>query len=148
MENFKREIWKKDGHHFEYDSLNQLQIHQILDRLAKICNASIDSIDSPAIFAKISEILGKEDILLSINEKDGFKDMCSLLKVDVSKNSTIYVIWNYNNVDEIKTSVLQEYWDYIWYGTSDEMCLLYFSDIESLVMITDYGTIYSTIQRK
>ena len=143
MEDFKKEIWEKDKLYLEYDSLNYLQIQQILCELAKLCNISVDDINDSSIFTKMSEILNKEDVLLNINEKEGFKDMCSLLKMNVQQNNTIYVIWNYNNIDKIKASVLQNYWDYIWFGASDEMCLLYFSDIESLVMVTDYGTIQS-----
>ena len=143
MKDFKREIWEKDGHHLEYDSLCQLQIHQTLYRLAVLCNVSIDSIEDSSIFIKMSEVLKKEVVSLNINEKEGFKDLCSLLKLDISKDGTVYIIWNYNDVDKIKVYVLQQYWDYVWFGTSDEICLLYFPDIESIVMITDYGTIYS-----
>ena len=143
MEEFKKEIWEKDNLHLEYDSLNYLQIQQIQHRLAKLCNVSADSINDPSIFIKMSKILKKEFVLLNINEKEGFKDMCSLLKLNVHQNSSIYVIWNYNKIDKINVYVLQNYWDYIWFGASDEVCLLYFSDVESLVMINDYGTIQS-----
>ena len=143
MEDFKKEIWEKDGYRLEYDSLNQLQIRQILHRLTEICSIPIDNIDNPAIFTKMSDMLSKKLVLSTINETDGFKDICSLLKLNIPKNSTVYIIWNYNTIDKIKACVLQDYWDYIWYGTSDEMCLLYFPDIESLIMITDYGTIQS-----
>ena len=141
MEDFKKEIWQKDKLHLEYSSLNYLQIQQILDSLAKLCNVSVDSINDSSIFIKMSEILDKKVVLLNINEKEGFKDICSSLKLNVYLNSSIYVIWNYNNIDKISLYVLQNYWDYIWFGASDEVCLLYFSDIESLIMVNDYGTI-------
>ena len=141
MENFKKEIWERDNLHLEYSSLNNLQIQQILHRLAKLCNVSVDSISNSSIFIRISEILKKETVLLNINEKEGFKDMCSLLKLNLHIDDSTYVIWNYNNIDKISVFNLQNYWDYIWFGASDEVCLLYFSNIESLIMVNDYGTI-------
>jgi hypothetical protein len=143
MEDFKREIWEKDKLCLEYDSLSYTQIQQILNKFTVIYNIPIDSIDNSSIFDKMSNLLNKEVILLNINEKDGFRDMCLLLNLNISQNSAVYIIWNYNNVDKINIYILQNYWDYIWYGSSDEICLLYFPDSESLVMITDYGTIYT-----
>ena len=143
MEDFKKEIWENDNLHLEYNSLDSLQMQQILHKLAKLCNISVDNINNSSIFIKMSEILKNEVVLLNINEKEGFKDMSLLLKLNAHQNNSVYVIWNYNNIDKISVDVLQNYWDYIWFGASDEMCLLYFSDIESLVMVTDYGTIQS-----
>jgi len=143
MEDFKKEIWENDNLHLEYNSLDSLQMQQILHKLAKLCNISVDNINNSSIFIKMSEILKNEVVLLNINEKEGFKDMSLLLKLNAHQNNSVYVIWNYNNIDKISVDVLQNYWDYIWFGASDEMCLLYFSDIESLVMVTDYGTIKS-----
>lgn len=40
-------------------------------------------------------------------------------------------------------SCLSKYWDYIWYGSSDEMVLLYFDEYEKVLLITDYGVVYS-----
>ncbi|SHF00744.1 hypothetical protein [Dysgonomonas macrotermitis] len=141
MDAFKRQIWEKDNLNLEYSSLNNLQTQHILYKIEKLCNISVDSINDATIFIKICKRLNKEYILLNINEKDGFSDLCSLLKLDMRQTSTVYVVWNYNEIDKFRASVLHYYWNYIWYGASDEMCLLYFSDIEVLVMITDYGNI-------
>ena len=141
MEDFKKEIWNKDKLHLEYSSLNNFQIQQILHRLAKLCNVSADTISDSSIFINMLEILKKEIVIQNINEKEGFRDMCSILKLNLHPNNSTYVIWDYNNIDMINAHNLLNYWDYVWFGASDEVCLLYFSDIESLIMINDYGTI-------
>lgn len=141
MEKFKREIWEKDELHIEYDSLDYQQIQQILYKIVKEYNVTIDNLNNSSFFINMSDILKKSVVLLDINEKDGFKDMCSLLKLNILQNSIVYVIWNYTDIDRFQACTLQKYWDYIWYGTSDEVCLLYFADIKSFVMINDYGTI-------
>lgn len=141
MEDYKIDIWKKDKINLEYELLNDLQIHQILHKIARLCNISIESINYSSIFFKMEETLNKKFVLLNINEKEGFRDLCLFLKLNIHQDSTVFVVWNYNDIDKISVSLLLNYWDYIWYGTSDEICLLYFSDIELLVMINDYGTI-------
>ena len=67
MEDFKKEIWENDNLHLEYDSLDYLQTQQILHRLAKLCNISVDSINNSSIFIKMLEILNKKNVLLSID---------------------------------------------------------------------------------
>lgn len=106
MDKFKREIWKEDNLDIEYSSLNNLQVQKILYKLSEICNIPITKIDASSIFNEMLEVLTKEYILLNINDKDGFKELCTTLKLDIFHQSSIYVIWNYNEIDRIKSDVL------------------------------------------
>ena len=136
METFKIQIWKEDGLDLKFSTLNSSAIQRIIYDIEVKYNTTVLS------FSDLQSILNTELILLGINESDGFKSLMYLLNLDFPADTIVNVIWNYNEVDQIKYDVLQDYWDYIWYGTSDEMCLLYFPNIRFLAMLTDYGTIY------
>jgi hypothetical protein len=144
MENFKIEIWIKDGIHIEYNSLNRVQSMQLLDTICMNYNIIFDKDKQSSFFIQLSDSLQNEISLYDINEPEGFKNLCTLLKIDIFPDQLVYVIWNFNDIDAIQSNVLKDYWDYIWYGTSDEMCLLYFSLSKQIVLITDYGSINYT----
>ncbi len=142
MEEFKIKNWEKEKLNLEYTSLNKFQNQQIITEIANKYSLLEDSLCDSAFFIKVSEIFIKKNVLLSINDHNGFKDLISMLNLNVSEDSYVNVIWNSNCIDQFKCYILNDYWDYIWYGPSDEMCLLYFSEIQFLILITDYGTIY------
>lgn len=94
------------------------------------------------MFVDIFDLFDKKIVLLDINNSDGFENICSSINISDNINEPIYVIWNYDEVDKISINTLRKYWYYIWYGASDEMCLLYFPQSKLLLLDTDYGTIY------
>jgi hypothetical protein len=142
METFKIDIWKKDKLNLKYISLNHAKIQEVMNKIAEKYKISTESLNNSSLFVKMSEILKKEIILLDINEPKGFKELIGLLQLNLSQDSLIDIIWNYNSIDQVEYSVLSDYWDYIWYGPSDEMCLLYCHSTQLIIMVTDYGTIY------
>ena len=79
--------------------------------------------------------------LSSINEEDGFKNLCSLFKIELKEKENVFVLWNEQNIDIFLMSDLYNFWDYIWYGPADECCIIYFPN-NILFMINDYGIIY------
>ena len=77
-----------------------------------------------------------------INECNTFPKILSLLNGKVDMEADVYLVWNHRNIDKMTLSCLSKYWDYIWYGSSDEMVLLYFDEYEKVLLITDYGVVY------
>lgn len=140
MEEFKVEIWRKDNINVRYQSLGQVEIQKIIDDIANKLKIRL-SCDS-LLFTQLSEIFIDQMILLNINEPDGFECLISKFNLKIPGDVVVNVIWNYDSVDCFEIDVLKKYWEYIWYGTSDEMCLLYFPEISFFVILTDYGTMY------
>lgn len=62
--------------------------------------------------------------------------------IELQEQNSAVILWNNKEGDLFECRTLINHWDYIWYGTSDEMCLLYFSDVQFGVLITDYDAIY------
>ncbi|BEG99979.1 hypothetical protein [Bacteroides sedimenti] len=140
MEEFKIMIWKEDNINIRYRSLDQAEIQKLLDDISDKLNIKIycDSF----LFTKLSEILMDQVLLLNINEPDGFECFISKFNLHIPGNIPVNVIWNYDSVDCFEIDELKKFWEYIWYGASDEMCLLYFQEINFIIMLTDYGTMY------
>jgi len=141
MENFKKEIWEKDNLDLKYSTLSNSEIEEIMHDIEMQYDITISF--NSSFFIDIFEKFNSEIILLDINESTGLKHLISSLNLNILSDSIVNVIWNYNGIDQFKFETLQKYWEYIWYGPSDEMCLLHFPSIQLLLMITDYGTIYS-----
>jgi len=142
MEKFKQEIWKKNALNIKFDSLNSMHTQSLMNYFKLKYDIQLAFSDNATFFNEVFSVLKKEEVILSINEKNGFIQLCQLLNIDISQTDFVTIIWNLNNSDRIKLNVLLEYWEYIWYGTSDELCLLYFSKKDLFILISDYGTIY------
>jgi len=140
MEDFKKEIWEKDHLDLEYSPLDCSSIKNILYNIENQYKISISS--NSSFFKEISMVFKNKLILHEINDSTGFENLIYLLNLDIQPKTIINVIWDYNEVDQFESATLKNYWDYIWYGPSDEVCLLDFPSHNLLVMITDYGTIY------
>lgn len=140
MEEFKVDIWRKDNIDVRYKSLNQVEKQKIIDDIAGKLKIRLSS-DS-ILFTKLLKILIDQIILLNINEPDGLECLVSKLNLNISEDTIVNVIWDYDSIDCFEFDKLKKYWEYIWYGTSDEMCLLYIPEVSFFVVISDYGTIY------
>jgi len=143
MEDFKKEIWKNDNLDLAYSSLNYSEIEEIMHDIELQYDITISF--NSSFFIDISEMFNIKLTLLDINEPKGFEHLISSLNLNMLSDSVVNVIWNYNGIDQFKFETIQKYWEYIWYGPSDEMCLLHFPRIQLLLMITDYGIIYMHI---
>jgi hypothetical protein len=72
---------------------------------------------------------------------EGFKDFLKHFNINLY-NEEVLLIWNNTKVDKFKISFLIEYWDYIWYGSSDEVVILFFPFLNKSFLITDIGNVY------
>lgn len=142
MKDFKKNIWKEDGICLQYVPLDDTHIMQIMNHIASMYDISINSLNNSSLFDNIFNLFNKEIVVLDVNSDEGFKEICTSLNISETRDESIYVIWNYDDIDRVSMNMLREFWSYIWYGVSDEMCLLYFSKSNLLLLVTDYGTIY------
>jgi hypothetical protein len=141
MEEYKIINWEKDNIDIKYTSFYETLYKNVFDDITKMYHLKTNFFANNSFFCNMSNVLKNEIILLSINEQTGFADLLEHINLQISHNEDIVVIWNYNEVDSIKCKYLKKYWDYIWYGVSDEMCLIYIPRLKKLFHITEYGTI-------
>lgn len=141
MDEFKKDILKKENVSFHYDSLNEQQVLELLYQLADKYDIAFHIINSSSIFNCMYSIL-KNEYIVNVNDENGFYLIRTSLKLSINDDDDVFIIWNYNDIDKIKVYILQRYWDYIWYGAADEMCIICDPKNNSLFMITDYGTVY------
>ena len=142
MEKFKIEIWEKEGLNINFRPLNDIYIKKIIKNINKKNNIPIFNHSHTSFFEELLKYMHYELIFLEINMSQGFKELISLLNLNLSENDYVDVIWNYNEAEQFKYNILADYWEYIWYGASDEMCLIFIPNIEFPFVVTDYGTIY------
>lgn len=142
MKDYKENIWKEDGVCLTYESLDKVQITRMMNYISKTFGLSKKSLNASSMFVEIFDEFDKKGIVLNINNSNGFKEICSLLNINLDINELVYVIWDFDDVDKISIDDLCRNWDYIWYGVSDEMCLLCLPQFPILLLITDYGTVY------
>ena len=141
MENFKIDILKEENIDIKYESLNNKQVIQIItDIESQYGNISQEG---KSFFDIIRNNLSHEEIELStINKEEGFRDLCSLFNMELKEKKEVFVLWDEQNIDIFSMSDLYYYWNYIWYGSSDECCIIYFPDNKTLFMVNDYGIVY------
>ena len=143
MEKFKIENWEKNNENIEYTSLKEGDVNEIIKRISKLLHLPFNEINNNHFFVNILNKLNVHIEISDINECNTFPKILSLLNGKVSMETNVYLVWSHNSIDKITLSCLSEYWDYIWYGPSDEMLLLYFDEYEKILLITDYGVVYS-----
>ena len=141
MEVYKKEIAEKEGLCHFYKTLDKLEVNQLIRKIETIYGAI--HVEDKILFSEIpNTILSQKYDVPTINQYNGFETLYSLLGVNMQEEDAVYVVWNYHDVDMFSLKNLIKYWEYIWYGPSDECCLLYFAKNNLLVMPTDYGTVY------
>jgi hypothetical protein len=142
MDIFKIENWKKDNKFIDYVSLSTSEIQEKIQEIAKLCNLDFDNIYNNSLFSNTLKVLHTHIVIQDINEPNTFYQILPLIKNEISMETHIYLIWDYDSVDKIKLSCLAKYWDYIWYGPSDEMVLLFIPEIQLILLVAEYGVVY------
>jgi hypothetical protein len=139
MEAFKIDNWKRDNIDINYLSLDssktEMMMHSIATHFGVLFNKE-------NLFIKMQDILEEYMVILDINEEQGFKILSDSMNIQCAPNDKICIIWDVDTIDMFNYSTLLQYWDYVWYGTGDEACIVLFPNVNHIVMITDYGTIY------
>jgi hypothetical protein len=143
MRRFKIENWEMDGLNIEYSSLNSVHIQMIMCKLSNEYGISVDELCNQSFFKRMLEFIKSPIVISNINEDDGFRDLLSALDIIENEENNVYIIWNYDGVDKLNINTLQKYWGYIWYGRSDEYCILFFPSHHKFVIVADYGVVYN-----
>jgi hypothetical protein len=136
MEKFKLEIYKNDrGEPFPmYRSLNSIERKEIITEIANI----IELQSSVELFKNIESKLLYEDY----DEEFTYSLECILDSFGFSLEGKLFVVWNANDIDEFSIITMREFWEYIWYGNSDEAVILYQQEFCKVIMITHYGRVF------
>ena len=138
MEQFKIANFEK-SHDFklEFTTLTEEMSLNIISEILKHAGGSTNEIVN--FFSIVAKGISNSFLFNSINSKHGFTDLLEANpKLQTDK---LLVIWdNDQPVDSFSTQILAKYWDYIWYGTSDEAMVL-FSPNKFIILISDWGEI-------
>jgi len=76
MEKFKQEIWKKNALNIKFDSLNSMHTQSLMNYFKLKYDIQLAFSDNATFFNEVFSVLKKEEVILSINEKNGFIQLC------------------------------------------------------------------------
>lgn len=84
---------------------------------------------------------------ITVESTNELTEIFNQLNLNISNDSVVYVVWDFESIDVFKYKEISKYWDDIWYDTSDEIILLCTEGY--YILITDYGEIrYSNCNNK
>ncbi|MDP2385336.1 MAG: hypothetical protein Q8M29_03110 [Bacteroidota bacterium] len=140
MEKHKFDNYYKD---FESD----LEVKP-LDRLnsKKIFNQFYDQINHKIgkenFFKDISESITEKISIIDINDRIGFNNIIKKIdNVTFYNTEKCFLIWDSETgIDQCDFSLLTKYWDYIWYGPSDESMIVFIPG-KLILLVSDWGEI-------
>ena len=135
MEKYKLENFQKEygGKKLNFIPLGSYEVQVFKNRLRNEL-----SVESELSLLSLWEIL--ESTKFNIDTTDNLSQIFKNLKINISNDVNVYVIWNLNNeIDFFKYEELSQYWEDIWYDTSDELVLLYAQGF--YILISEWGEI-------
>ena len=136
MEKFKFDIYLKEtGNLFpEVESLNSYDRAVILSNILKLLGLNKNS----ELFVEIERNLSSKDF-----DEDYVQNINKILKgFNFETTDYLFLVWNNDDIDKVKTKVLIENWSYIWYGDSDEAVVVYDNENSKILLITHYGRVF------
>lgn len=119
----------------EYFALENEECKQLVNTISNdLLNKDIDS----EFWKDIVNVLRCKQYM----DVDTLKLKDVFIDCEFNCKDDIYIIWRKDEVDVMKTSLLIEYWDDIWYPPSDELVILYCGTTRKLLLITHWGNVY------
>lgn len=144
MEDFKNRIFEDEhpGQKMIYRTLSESDSVKVLADISQLVNAD-KPLNSKTFFPFLESAL-TDGIAL---DEDDLATNTGLKKIfataNLEKSSPVFVIWSFDElVDTFNFSDLLKYWDYIWYGSSDEAVILFFPSSGFILLITDWGNVH------
>lgn len=141
MEKFKIDIYlaeNKGNEVFQYETLNGFQSGKIIGMLLALFGVTDHATTPQAFYPVIDKELDKKIFYDTIVDSRLLFSIFSKFTTDF--NSEVYVVWNIDcDVDRMRLGDLVDYWEYIWYDTSDEAIILYLPQSKNIVFVTDRG---------
>lgn len=139
------EQYKLDA--FAFDHPEKLDIWTLDNHLSNVIISGLFKtldidIKNAHPFKEVYDKLGNSLIIDSINEKEGFDVLFSKIFISqLNDEDQVFLIWNINTpVDICSVKILKKYWDYIWYGSSDEALLLFVPE-KFVLQLSDWGEV-------
>lgn len=133
MEQYKIEIYEEEtGKKFpETFQLEKAECNIVIKNIAHITNFKV----AENIFSALTENLNYYDI-------DDDLEITDVINNVNFKDKFINIIWRENQINRVSIDFLEQYWNFIWYPTSDEAVILFFPISEKIVMLTDFNRVY------
>jgi hypothetical protein len=143
MEDFKNRIFEDEhpGQKLVYQTLSKEESNKVIGDISQLVKADI-VLNSKSFFRFFESVLTDG---IALNEGDlaadaGLKTIFATANLD--DTSQVFVIWSFDElVDTFSFYDLIKYWDYIWYGPSDEAVILFFPSSRFVLLITDWGNV-------
>jgi len=139
MDNYKLDIFRKEtAEELQYLSLNFEDSLWITQSIISIIDPQVSINNTPSYFRFLEASLEEE---VRYDQEVLKEDLGSILDLDSLKlDSLIYVVWDLESkVDLFKLDNLLNYWEYIWYDSSDEAIILFVPCIRKILLVTDHG---------
>lgn len=120
----------------ELESLNKMNGDKIIRQLR---NAVPGADERGNIFNTLEDNLERED-----HEEEVIYDIAYIFSVyEFADAEKMYIIWNEDTVDSMSKFPFINAWSAIWNPEVDERIILYTPATGKVLLITQYGTVYS-----
>lgn len=139
MEEFKIELFKKNYPTEEFPRFKILSFEEAREVFSKLSEKMGDFLPSDQVAKKINA----EGVWLqSYNaEDDGFTLKTVFDKIKITPKAKVYLNWHhFDNVDEIGFDDLNQYFDDIWYPSSDDIDI-FDESFTWILSISHYGAV-------
>ena len=136
MDKFKQDIfYQETGKSFPH--LDVLDIGAREKVIKDLYNfLGIDKVKK-GLFQDVSSILLIKDF-----ESEKLDSAAIFDEFDFDSTNSSLIIWDENEIDRMKTSSILEYWEFIWYGISDDAIMLYQEENQKILILTHFGRVY------
>lgn len=119
----------------------QLDINLSQEIFSKIFLNQFVDLPKHLTMQKLNEVLPFHLTLEGINDKNGFLNILSALPYKVSFDEQVLLIWDIKDpIDVCTIDTLKTFWNYIWYGASDEMLIIFIPG-KVVLMICDWSEV-------
>lgn len=142
MEEFKIEIFNKENpaESFRHATLNKGDSNWIIKNVLKDARISVDVNSTQSFFKNMTEGLENQIIYGDQDIKDLLEEYFDSAKI--GNDALVFIVWDFETgVDQFKMQDILYFWDYIWYGPSDEALIVYCPSMSKLILVTDQGYI-------
>ena len=142
MEEFKIEIFNKENpvDSFRHTTLNKGDSNWIIKNALEVAGISVDITSTQSLFKHMTEGLENQIIYGDQDIKDLLKDYFD--SAEIGRDSLVFIIWDFESrVDQFKLQDILDFWDYIWYGPSDEALIIDCPGVSKILVVTDHGHI-------
>lgn len=143
MEKFKLEIFKKENsEELRYLTLNRDDSSWIISQIFHTLGGREKFKNTDLFFNYLNDSLANKLLFEEEFSSNSLKEI--QVKGEIKEDSLVFVVWDLeSDIDLFRMETLINYWNYIWYDTSDEAISLFIPCSSKVLLITDHGYIKS-----